>query len=282
MGLLDKLNQLALEQNYKRMFLLEGDEFKEAALEMLGNIPNATFSNAHSKEMEMFLYKLFGKYMSADITSKDNLGQVFYEFGERGYPLAQELIAGSESQAEPKIFHAQRLLNNPSATKEQKKQAEKSMDDGYQQFTNNIKEADSRATSRDALLEELVKMDPKDIQPLDPKYLSSEQGQHFNKEIDPFLGRLYNKVGNKSSELSATLSKKSLEFLEAFAEAGYPSAQEIMGMIAYDKGDKKALNHWAKQVDKNPFSTVEQHGNAQEDVKETQAFMAQFQARGGR
>lgn len=87
MGLLDKLNQLALEQNYKRMFLLEGDEFKEAALEMLGNIPNATFSNAHSKEMEMFLYKLFGKYMSADITSKDKLGQVFYEFGEEAIHL---------------------------------------------------------------------------------------------------------------------------------------------------------------------------------------------------
>lgn len=282
MGLLDKLNQLALEQNYKRMFLLEGDEFKEAALVMLGSIPNATFSNAHSKEMEMFLYKLFGKYMSADEISKQELGTLFYEFGDKGYPLAQELIAGSESQAEQKIFYARRLLNNPAATKEQKKQAEKSMNNGYQQFTNNIKEANSRATSRDALLEELAKMDSKHIQPLDPVYQSSAQGEHFNKEIAPFLGRLYNKVGNKASELSATLSKKSLEFLEAFAEAGYPSAQEIMGIIAYNKGDKKALNHWAKQVDKNPFSTVEQHGNAQEDIKETQAFMAQSQARGGR
>ena len=156
------------------------------------------------------------------------------------------------------------------------------MDDGFQHFANNIKEANERALSNDSLLGELVKMDPNNIQLLDPKYLSSEQGQHFNKEIAPFIGRLYNRAGDKSSGLPTTLADESLKFLEAFAKAGYPTAQEVMGMIAYDQGDKKALNHWAKQVEKNPFSTEEQKKNAHDDVKDTQAFVAQSQARGGR
>lgn len=284
MGLLDRLKELAIPDQslYRDMLSLEGDEFEKAASAVYGNIPNATSSNAHNKEMEMFLHKLFGKYMSADVASKDQLGNLFYEFGNKGYPLAQELIAGSESEVDPKIFWSQNLLDNPLATEEQKKQAGKTMNDGLQQFVNNIKDADSRVTSRDALLQELFKIDPNYIQPLDPKYLSSEQGQHFNKEIAPFMGRLYNRVNDKSSGLPTTLADESLKILEAFAKAGYPSAQEVMGMIAYDRDDKKALNHWAKQVEKNPFSTEEQKKNARDDVKDTQAFVAQSQARGGR
>lgn len=108
MGLLDKLNQLALEQNYKRMFLLEGDEFKEAALNMLGNVPNATSSNAHNKEMEMFLYKLFGKASIENVTfGGGQSADLFSEFIKRGYPLAQELNFGTQNTAFGKIVMSQ-------------------------------------------------------------------------------------------------------------------------------------------------------------------------------
>ncbi|MBE6446445.1 MAG: hypothetical protein E7021_03490 [Alphaproteobacteria bacterium] len=274
MGLFDRLKGY-----YTHMLFIEGDEFERALPTMLGNVPDATSSNAHNKEMEMFLYKLFAK--NTGRIAGEGL-RLFTEFIEKGYPLAQELNVATQDSAFGKIVTAQQVLDNPFATEEQKTNNGLIMRLGFSDFIRDVKKVNSKATSNDSLLGELEEMNSIGIPELDPKYLSPEEGQHFNKEIAPFFGRLQYRVDDKSSGLPTPLAKKSLEFLEAFAKAGYPSAQEMMGLIAYNSDDKKALNHWAKQVEKNPFSTEEQKKNARDDVKDTQAFVAQTQARGGR
>ncbi|MGN0919246.1 MAG: hypothetical protein ACI4OR_00570 [Alphaproteobacteria bacterium] len=287
MGLLDKLKELT-SQRYEHMLFLEGDEFERAARAMLGNIPNATSSNAHNKEMEIFLYKLFGEMITRnEITAlAGSLHNLFNEFSEKGYPLAEELVMGlpGNEGAFAKVVTAQSLLDNPFATKEQKKNAGERMKEGFYQFARDIKTMDSKATSKDVLLWNLEEMNLMDIPELDPKYLSSELGQHINKELAPFMNKLRGKVDDTLGGSASPLSKKSLEFLEEFANKGYPSAQEMMAIIADGKNDKKAVNRWAKEVEKNPFSTEEQKKNARDDIKDTQAFVNQYQskARGGR
>lgn len=139
-----------------------------------------------------------------------------------------------------------------------------------------------KGASKDSILEELQKMTPDTVPELDPKYISSEQGQEFNKQLGIFMNRLRQRSGDTLDGSPSPLGKESLRVLEEFAKKGYPSAQEQMAMIADSKNDKKALNHWAKQVEKNPFSSEKQKEMARDDIKDTQAFVAQTQARGGR
>ena len=283
MGILDKLKELAIPDQslYRDMLSLEGDEFEKAVSAMLENIPNATSSNAHNKEMEMFLYKLFGKEtIEVGKFGGGPSSDLFTEFVEKGYPLAQELRAGG-NDAYGKIYVSQSLLDNPFAREEQKETARRLIETGFYEFRDNIKEADSKATSKDALLEELEKL-YLFVPELDPKYVSPEQGQHIDKDLAFFMNKLRQRSGDTLDGSPSPLAEKSLQILEEFAKNGYPSAQEQMAMIADSKNDKKALNYWAKQVEKNPFSTEEQKKNAHDDVKDTQAFVAQSQARGGR
>ena len=198
MGLLDKLKELNSEQ-YGHMFFLEGSEFEKATSAMLGNVPEATSSNAHNREMEMFLYKLFGKYMSKNGPGSPKYGAVYddllMEFYDKGYPLAQELKLSSLTDASRMVGYSETLLENPFATEEQKENAKKVRERGFNQFRRNFREIDSKATSNEALYDELIEIRPSEAVPrLDPKHLSSEQGQQLNKVIAPFLGRLYNKV----------------------------------------------------------------------------------------
>ena len=48
MGLLDKLKGLNSAVDYTHMLFIEGDEFERALPAMLGNVPDATSSNAHN------------------------------------------------------------------------------------------------------------------------------------------------------------------------------------------------------------------------------------------
>ena len=102
MGLLDRIKGGANSDQYVHMLFLEGDEFERATSVILGNIPDGISSNAHSREMEMFLYKLFGKTVIENATfgggQSANLFGVFIQIAtEKQKEIARDDIKDTQA-----------------------------------------------------------------------------------------------------------------------------------------------------------------------------------------